>query len=413
MYGQGDIINDRYEIEDVLFGGMAVVYVVFDRVDKRRVALKTPKDDFLRNDDVSELEWRSRFEREARNWKSLGLHQNIVQAIAIENSGNPILTLEYVDGYDLEKILKYEPGGLATIQALGFAVQIAEGLAHAHTSTMPRGSGGLIHRDLKPSNVLVTRACLAKLTDFGLSLAMGDTRWTKCFVGSLAYAPPEQFENAHSVTQKADIYSFGVILYEMITGNLPFTPCEVRKMVLKIFYEEPEPIETYTANVAPALRDLILQCLSKRPNARPESALVLVKELHSMLESLPADTGNLSRCSNCGYLPKKEHVSCPVCDHPNLSANSGNEEQSWKCACGLRVPLKYRFCMSCGLPCISPNQLKRTTRISSSLQFSTLDTFRFSDSGKLCLKCGKQNPYTSGSCSWCGSLLSIDDVSGV
>lgn len=409
MFGPGDIIHNRFEVEDLFFGGMAEVYVAVDKRSKQKFALKAPRDEFLRGGKESVREWRSRFEREARNWISLGVHDNIVQAYSYIDAPKPILVLEYVDGYDLDKIVKQEPGGMSISQAVAFATEIAAGLEHAHVRKMPRGPGGLIHRDLKPSNVLVTRRCQAKIADFGLSRAKGDTRWTRHFVGSMAYAPPEQFENANSVTHKADIYSFGVILYEMLTGNLPFLPCETKKMIRQIFHDDPEPFDTYRADVPTPLRDLVYRCLAKHPVDRPGSSRTLLEELRALKKGLHQDATTPTTCGTCGYRSEIGHVKCPVCDAVTATDHFEVQGQTWICACGLYVPERYRFCISCGLPSVLLKEEKRTTKMPSSISQEVFTDAGIEDSKRSCGECGKDNPFENVFCSRCGSQLRFGD----
>ena len=351
------------------------------------------------------MEWRSRFEREARNWISLGVHENIVHALSFIRCDKPILILEFVEGQDLDRFVKNEPGGMALLQALEFGIQIARGLAHAHTCAMPRGSGGLIHRDLKPSNVLVTKQCSVKLTDFGLSIARGDTHWTRGYLGTIAYTPPEQFKDSHSVTKKADIYACGVLLYEMVTGNLPFPLCEERMMIDRIFNGDPESISTFREDVDPPLVDLINRCMMKDPGNRPETADELLAALCRIRKGLSPETGLHPPCVKCGYLGKKEHVICPICDVAYPSRSSGREGETWRCDCGCEVPSSFWYCLSCGQPSTLPRGARVTTKMRSGV-FADCHVRRgIQGQRKRCTNCHCESPQTHIYCCHCGSHL--------
>ena len=405
MYAPGSIINDQYRVDDILWGGMAYVYVVFDQVSERRLALKTLKDEILHDESLDLAEWRARFEREARNWISLGVHENIVHAISYIRGEEPFLILEFIEGPNLARIVKEEPAGMALPQVLDFGIQIAGGLAYAHDCMMPRGSRGVVHRDLKPGNVLITQQCRAKLTDFGLSRARDDTNLTKGYLGTMAYMPPEQFQDSHSTTEKADIYSFGVLLYQMVTGNLPFSVCTEYELIYRIFSCEPESVTTFRPGVDDSLVDLIDRCMMKEPEERPVSAREVLNALRNIRSKLKPDSGVQPPCEKCGYTAQKEHVQCPICEALSPPPHIDSKATFWQCKCGQEIPSKFWYCLSCGEPTKTIQPAGQTAPMCSGVfDDSMLPADSFERTNR-CVACGSGNLLLYNYCCHCGEPL--------
>src|SRR5438445_8106628 len=209
----GDVLSDRYELEELVgSGGMSSVYRAHDRLLDRKVALKILHEHYTADDEYVE-----RFRREARAVAALS-HPNIVTVIDRgEHESKQFIVFEYIDGENLKRLI--ERRGPAPVEtALELAMQIARGLSFAHQQ-------GLVHRDVKPQNVLLNGDGQAKVTDFGIARSLdvkhGMTQ-TGTVLGTSEYIAPEQAQGQH-VDEHTDIYSLGVVLYQLLTGELPFS----------------------------------------------------------------------------------------------------------------------------------------------------------------------------------------------
>ena len=380
MYRENELINGQYEVRRRLAGGMAYVYIVHDQVSQRTLAIKTLKDELLENRIAV-----ARFEREARTWINLGVHGNIVHAISFQRGKQPLLILEYVNGLNLARVISSEPAGLSATQVLGFATQMADGLAFAHTCPMPCGSVGVVHRDLKPANVMITETAVAKLTDFGLARVQDESAITASgdAMGTFPYMAPEQWKNAHAVTERADIYSLGIMLYEMVAGMRPFPAATPAEIMFQTLYVDPEPIQTYRPDVDDELADLIACCLRKNPEERLDSAQVFGQRIRVIRERLACDSSVPRTCSSCGYVANRKLHHCVVCGATFERQLSAVEENCRTCRCGNRVSAAYRFCTHCGRrqPWESP-----------------------------CGNCGEMNPGEYQFCCRCGTRLADRDT---
>jgi len=247
-------------------GGMGIVYKAQDTRLERFVALK-----FLPEDLGDDSEAKQRFITEARAASSLN-HPNVATVYDIGDADRrSFIAMELVEGDTLKARLK--AGRLSIEQVRAFGLQIAEGLQAAH-------SKGIVHRDIKPDNLLLTRDGQIKIMDFGvakLSNGLGMTR-TGTTVGTLAYMSPEQLV-ADDVDNRSDLWSFGVVLYQMLTGEIPFRRGSEAAVIYEILNREPIPLETYRPDVPPTLRAVITQLLQKDPAARPSSATDVIARL--------------------------------------------------------------------------------------------------------------------------------------
>jgi serine/threonine protein kinase len=252
-YRVGDFIEDRYEISRILHGGMGLVYVTLDIAFNQPVVVKTVK--------YKNREFQKRFITEAQTWIQLERHTNIVQAkstFLIEQQ--PYIVVEYIDGGDLRQKLSTNPMDLKT--AVDFGLQFCAGAAYAYRKL------GLIHRDIKPENLLLTSSGTMKITDFGLSHTREEFNNRKKISGTPLYMSPEQWMDSEAVTKQTDIYAFGVVLYEMLTGQPPFKYYDIKQ--LRIAHEQKivtKPMEV-NPKIPEQLSSIIMKCLEKNPMHR-------------------------------------------------------------------------------------------------------------------------------------------------
>ena len=265
------IICNRYKILDHLgTGGMATVWLGYDTILDRQVAIKTFKIDANDEDAVK------RFNREAKAVTSLS-HPNIVSIYDVENEGEfYYLILEYVEGMTLKDYMtKNSRIPIETI--VHIAKQIAAGLSHAHQN-------GIIHRDIKPQNILMNENLTCKITDFGIARAYGDTTLTQTnqMLGTVYYLSPEQ-ARGNVATAQSDIYSLGIFIFEMITGQIPFKGESAVAIALKHLQEELPEIDKYRENVPQSVKNIVLQATMKNPNERYISSKELFEDLSTVL----------------------------------------------------------------------------------------------------------------------------------
>jgi eukaryotic-like serine/threonine-protein kinase len=285
---------DRYTIESKLGeGGMGVVYKARDTHLDRVVAIKV-----LPRDKVSDPDRKQRFVKEAKAASALN-HPGIITVHDIRSdAGIDFIVMEYADGRTVDRIIP--PRGLGITRALRYGVQIADALAKAHEA-------GIIHRDLKPSNVIVTDDDRVKILDFGLAKLLDSaegasearTRTTPVtdaglIVGTTAYMSPEQAEGK-KIDARSDIFSFGVMLYEMVTGRRPFVGDSSLSVLAKVISDDPVAPSQIAAAVPTEVERAILRCLRKDPARRYQT----MADLKVALEDLAADSasGRLARVS--------------------------------------------------------------------------------------------------------------------
>lgn len=258
---EGTLLNDRYRLLELIgSGGMAVVYKGLDTLLHRPVAIK-----ILREAYAGDPAFVARFQREARAAARLD-HPNIVTVYDVGQDGNRhYIVMEYVDGEDLKSLIR-RVGRLSVDQAVEIAIQIAAGVGHAHRM-------GIIHCDIKPQNVLLTKEGLVKVTDFGIARALSESGLTDPEVvwGSPTYFSPEQAAGERPVPA-SDVYSIGVVLYEMLAGVPPFRAEKPAALALMHLREEPQPLSVYNPQVPPQLDWIVRKLLAKEPAARYRTA---------------------------------------------------------------------------------------------------------------------------------------------
>lgn len=262
---------EHYGIVEVIGqGGMGVVLRAFDRRLDRDVALK-----IMRGDLASDPNARARFQREAKATAQLR-HPNIVTIHEVgEAGGYPYLGMEYVDGPSLADYVR-EQGALEGNEIRGIFRQIVQGLAHAHDA-------GVVHRDIKSSNILLDgREGTARIADFGLAYVVGSqTRITRpdSVFGTPEYMSPEQAQGCDLIDERSDLYSAGVVLYEMLTGRVPFQAQLPSAVVHKLLNRVPEDPQNHVSRVDRHLAKLAVRLLAKRPEDRFDSAKAVLKAL--------------------------------------------------------------------------------------------------------------------------------------
>ena len=270
MITKGQLINDRYEIlKSIGEGGMANVYLANDTILNRKVAVKV-----LRGDLSNDEKFIRRFKREAIAASSLS-HPNIVEMYDVgEDNGNYYIVMEYIDGITLKQQLK-KRGTLTPAEAIDVMLQLTDGVSCAHDSY-------IIHRDLKPQNIMIKDDGTIKITDFGIAMALNGTQVTQTnsVMGSVHYLPPEQASGKGSST-KSDIYSMGVLFYELLTGKLPFRGDNAVEIALKHMKDPFPSIRKAKPEIPQALENVLIKATAKNPNNRYDT----VKEMHDDIKT--------------------------------------------------------------------------------------------------------------------------------
>jgi hypothetical protein len=264
----------RYKVKKFLGeGGKKKVYLAHDTVLDRDVAFALIKTEKL--DEVT----RTRIKREARTMGKLGDHPNIVTVHDMgEHEGQPYIVIPFMAGGDVEGLIeKASEHRLPLEKTIEIAKSVCRGLEFAHAK-------GIIHRDLKPGNIWLSADGTAKIGDFGLAVAVELSRLTQSgmMVGTVAYMPPEQAMGG-KVTAKADLYSLGAMLYEMVTGRPPFVGDDSVSIIGQHINTPPVSPAWHRADLPPALETLIMQLLEKDPQKRPESATVVLQALEALV----------------------------------------------------------------------------------------------------------------------------------
>lgn len=276
MLEKNMLINNRYRIQEQIgVGGMAIVYRAIDEKLDREVTFKVLKEDYI-NDE----EFIKRFSTEARAAARLS-NNNIVNVYDVGNDGNiHYIVMEYIDGFTLKELISSK-APFTDEEAVGIGLQIGAALEHAHKN-------GIVHRDIKPENILITKSGnigTIKVTDFGIAKATTSKTSPIDFMGSVHYFSPEQAKG-ENVDTRSDIYSLGIVLFEMVTGQLPFTGETAVALAMKHLKEPIPDIKAINPNVSDKLVSVIKKATCKEPKNRYQTIAELVKDLKYVLAEL-------------------------------------------------------------------------------------------------------------------------------
>lgn len=278
MLSKGQKINERYEVvKSIGEGGMANVYLAQDTILDRKVAIKV-----LRGDLSSDDKFIRRFQREALSVSNLS-HPNIVEVYDVgEEDGQHYIVMEYIEGKTLKQLLKKRES-LTLTEVIDIMTQLTDGISHAHESY-------IIHRDIKPQNIMIEDDGKVKITDFGIAMALNATQLTQTnsVMGSVHYLPPEQ-ASGKSATIKSDIYSMGILMYELLTGNVPFKGDNAVEIALKHMKDKIPSIRKQDPSIPQSVENILIKATAKNPRNRYDSA----KEMHEdLLHCMDEDHAN-------------------------------------------------------------------------------------------------------------------------
>ena len=273
MIMKGQKVNDRYQIiKSIGEGGMANVYLAYDTILDRNVAVKV-----LRGDLATDEKFVRRFQREALSASSLS-HPNIVEVYDVgEDNGNYYIVMEYIEGKQLKQLLKKREA-LTLTEVIDIMLQITDGMSIAHDAY-------IIHRDIKPQNIMIQDNGVVKITDFGIAMAMNSTQLTQTnsVMGSVHYLPPEQ-ASGKSATLQSDIYSMGILMYELLTGKLPYKGDNAVEIALKHLKEPFPHIREILPDLPQSVENIILKATAKNPKNRYLDAREMNQDLKTCLD---------------------------------------------------------------------------------------------------------------------------------
>ena len=272
MIMKGQKINDRYQIiKTIGEGGMANVYLAYDVILDRNVAVK-----ILRGDLANDEKFVRRFQREALSASSLS-HPNIVEVYDVgEDNGLYYIVMEYIEGRHLKQLLK-KRGKLTISEAVDIMLQLTDGMSTAHDHY-------LIHRDIKPQNIMILENGMVKITDFGIAMALNSTQLTQTnsVMGSVHYLPPER-ANGKGSTIQSDIYSMGILFYELLSGTLPYKGDNAVEIALKHLKEKIPSIKEIDSSIPQSIENIIIKSTSKNIKNRYADAREMYEDLKTCL----------------------------------------------------------------------------------------------------------------------------------
>lgn len=295
----GKRLDGRYEIQEIIgVGGMSVVYKAYDNVDDRIVAVKILKEEFLNNDD-----FKRRFKNESKAIALLS-HENIVKVYDV-NFGEKLqyIVMEYIDGITLKEFINKQ-GSITWNDALFFMTQILRAVQHAHDK-------GIVHRDIKPQNIILLPNGNLKVTDFGIArFSRSDTKTlTEQAIGSVHYISPEQAKGEYT-DEKADIYSIGVVLYEMLSGKVPFEADSAVSVALMQVNSNAEDLRKINPDIPLGLEQICVHAMQKNPADRYQSATEMLLDI----EEIVKDPNKTFNYVNNEVVPEPSQEIEPIID---------------------------------------------------------------------------------------------------
>lgn len=315
----GKVLADRYEIrEEVGKGGMAQVYKAWCNLLNRYVAIKVLKEEFK-----DDKEFVRRFNVEAQAAAGISNpHVVSIYDVGCEN-GLYYIVMEYIEGITLKEYIE-EKGKLPWREAAGFAAQICEGLEAAHKSHV-------IHRDIKPQNIIMTPEGILKVTDFGIARATSQATMTMAnsAIGTVHYLSPEQARGGYT-DERTDIYSLGVVLYEMLTGKLPFNDESPVAVAIKHIQESPTPLRELNPEIPEAMEQVTLRAMNKEQSVRYPSAEAFLKDLTRVLENPNCKLGQQDEAEQPGTAPEGEldtTIKMPKIDEEAIAGYRKKEQR--------------------------------------------------------------------------------------
>ncbi len=313
---EGKVLGTRYEIiEKIGNGGMATVYKSMDLVLKRYVAVKILRDEF-----TTDEEFIRRFETEAQSAARL-THPNIVSIydVGVDN-GIYYIVMELIQGKTLKEIILEERGPLPWKWSVNVAIQIASALEMAHKNN-------IVHRDIKPHNIIITEDGIAKVTDFGIAKAVSNSTITAfgTTIGSVHYFSPEHARGGYT-DAKSDLYSLGVVLYEMVTGKVPFDADTPVSIALKHMQEDPIPPIQENNNLPEAINKIILKSLKKDPILRYQTSTEMLQDLRMSLKN---PSGNFIDDSEYDPTAKTQKIQTVQYNHSEKRNQNTKKENAF------------------------------------------------------------------------------------
>ena len=286
-------LGGRYELIEIIGeGGMSTVYKARDRVLDRIVAAKILRDEFSKDKGFVE-----KFKTEALSAASIS-HPNIVNIYDVGQENDVYyIVMEYVDGHTLKDVIRKQ-APLPVEQAVDIAIMVCDGIHHAHEK-------GIIHRDIKPHNILITEQGMVKVADFGIARAVsaGTITYGNNIVGSVHYFSPEQ-ARGEAINRTADIYSVGCVLYEMLTGKVPFNADSPITVALRHIHDEPPSPRSINPEIPPALEAIVYKAMAKLPSQRFQTAQDMRNTLLSLNKDINGKAGAMSPGTDSGLDPQ-------------------------------------------------------------------------------------------------------------
>ena len=320
---KGQKINDRYEIiRNIGEGGMANVYLAYDIILNRNVAVKV-----LRGDLSDDEKFVRRFQREANAASSLH-HPNIVEMYDVgEDNGKYYIVMEYLDGRTLKSLVKRR-GALTVLEVVDIMTQLTSAISCAHDKY-------IIHRDIKPQNVMILEDGKIKITDFGIAMALNsqDLTQTNSVMGSVHYLAPEQARGGAS-TIKCDIYSLGILMFELLTGKVPFKGDNAVEIAIKHMKDEIPSVRSYNEEIPQSIENIVLKACAKNPKNRYDSVNEMYDDIiHSLDETHKNDKRIVYKYSEQDTLDNKEvkkikgNISDTLVGEPVKEDNNKNKNK--------------------------------------------------------------------------------------